>query len=54
LVSPNPTYSFLGWVAIMTGISWEPRKITFACRRCGEAFDRIDDPAEIKSVRLFG
>lgn len=54
MVSPNPKYSFLGWVAILIGISWEPESIDFTCRRCGEAFDRLTDPAEIKKVRLFG
>ena len=54
MVSPNPKYSFLGWVAILTGISWEPQHIDFTCRRCGKTFDRMTDQAEIKRVRLFG
>lgn len=54
MVSPNPKYSFVGWVAILTGISWEPQHIDFTCRRCGQTFDRMTDPAEIKRVRLFG
>lgn len=54
MVSPNPKYSFGGWVAILTGISWEPQHITFECRRCGETFDRLDDRAEISKVKLFG
>lgn len=54
MVSPSPTYSFLGWVAILIGISWEAEAIDFTCRRCGQTFDRLTDPAAIKRVRLFG
>jgi len=54
MVSPNPKYSFMGWVAILTGISWEPQYIDFTCRRCSQTFDRMTDPAEIERVRLFG
>jgi hypothetical protein len=54
MVSASPSYSFIGWAAILTGISWEPTSISFVCRRCDQTFETIRDPAEMKKVRLYG
>ena len=54
MVSPAADYSFIGWVAILTGISWEPKAVTFTCRRCDQVLETVSDPVEMKKVRLFG
>jgi hypothetical protein len=54
MVSPLAEYSFVGWCFILVGCSWEPRSITFQCRVCEENVERIDDPREMKTIRLAG
>ncbi len=54
MVSANPQYSFIGWCAILTGISWEPTSAAFTCRRCDETFETVSDPTELKKLRLYG
>jgi hypothetical protein len=54
MVSPSATYSFIGWCAILTGVSWEPKTVSFVCRRCSETVETVADPVEMKKIRLFG
>ena len=54
MVSPSGEYTFLGWVAIMLGISADPIAIRYQCRRCDAIVDRTTDPAVIAETRLWG
>lgn len=54
MVSPSGEYSFLGWVAILLGISAEPKSIKFQCRQCDTIIERSKDPAVISQTRLWG
>jgi hypothetical protein len=44
MVSDEPEYTFVGWVAMMVGISARPTLVKWRCRRCNELFDRSSDP----------
>lgn len=45
MVSDEEVHGVLGWVAVLTGISWPPRRIDYRCRRCGKVFASvIPDP----------
>jgi len=52
MVSASPQYSFPGWCAILIGISWEPRSVSFTCRRCDQTIEKTSDPHEIKQLRV--
>lgn len=45
MVSDEPEYTFIGWVAMLVGISARPTLVKYRCRRCHELFDRSKDPA---------
>jgi hypothetical protein len=44
MVSPENHYSFVGRVILMLGISVEPVKVTYQCRKCWKIFDESSDP----------
>ena len=50
MVSPVPTYTAWGtfWITLM-GVSATPIRIDFRCRICGEVFDFIHNPQELKN-----
>lgn len=41
MVSDEEVHGVLGWVAVLTGISWPPRRIDYRCRRCGKVFAQV-------------
>jgi len=45
MVSDEPVYTFVGWFAILIGISARPTRIKYRCRRCQEVFHQTTDPA---------
>lgn len=45
MVSDEPEYTPIGWVAMLVGISARPTLVKYRCRRCNELFDRSADPA---------
>ena len=49
MVSADPTYTAWGtfWITLM-GVSSVPIRIDFRCRVCGETFDFIRNPEELK------
>ena len=49
MVSQLPTYTAWGtfWITLL-GVSATPIRLDFKCRICGEVFDFILDPAELK------
>lgn len=44
MVSDEPDYSFIGWVAVMVGISARPKVVRYRCRRCNQVFHVTRDP----------
>ena len=50
MVSAVPTYTAWGtfWITLM-GVSATPIRIDFRCRICGDVFDFIHDPQELKN-----
>ena len=49
MVSKLPTYTAWGtfWITLL-GVSATPIRLDFKCRICGEVFDFIIDPTELK------
>ena len=45
MVSADGEYTFVGWVALMFGISARPTRVNYHCRRCDKVFERTTDPA---------
>lgn len=45
MVSDEADYSFIGWVAVLIGISARPTLVKYRCRRCNEVFHQTRDPA---------
>lgn len=41
MVSDEEVHGVLGRVAVLTGISWPPRRIDYRCRRCGKVFASV-------------
>lgn len=37
MVSPDPTYTWIGWFTVTFGITTKPKTMAFRCRACGEA-----------------
>jgi hypothetical protein len=54
MVSADPTYSGIGWAAILTGISAPAKSMAFKCRVCDDVIETITDPEEMKKVRIYG
>jgi hypothetical protein len=44
MVSPENHYTLVGKVILMLGISVEPVKVTYQCRKCWKVFDETTDP----------
>jgi hypothetical protein len=44
MVSAENHYTFLGTCVLMLGISVEPVKVTYQCRKCWQVFDQTTDP----------
>jgi hypothetical protein len=49
MVSAENHYSLLGRMILMLGISVEPVKVTYQCRRCWKIFDETRDPGVLRS-----
>ena len=47
MVSGEGQYTFLGWAAMLFGISAVPTRIDYRCRRCGKVFDQTEDPEKL-------
>ncbi|MFO0613413.1 MAG: hypothetical protein U0414_12530 [Polyangiaceae bacterium] len=54
MVSASGEYTFLGWCAILFGISAKPRAIRFQCRVCDQLIHRATDEQTIAETRLWG
>lgn len=52
MVSASPSYSFAGWCAILIGVSWPPKSVSFTCRRCSQTIDKTTNREEIKKLRV--
>lgn len=48
-IVPKPSYSTFGWILVGIGISHPPVEVRFECDKCGEVFERIDDPKTLKN-----
>jgi hypothetical protein len=46
-------YTGGSWVRLFTGVSAQPKKGTFRCRECGEAFETTTDPAILCQYRRY-
>ena len=44
MVTADAEYTFVGWVALLLGISARPTRINYHCRRCDQTFERTTDP----------
>ena len=44
MVQRAPHYGFMGWAAVLFGISMVPSRIDYRCRRCGVVLDSTTDP----------
>lgn len=49
MVSAEPEYTFLGWIAMAVGISASPERIRYRCRRCDQVLEETRDPAVLKA-----
>jgi hypothetical protein len=47
MVSARNHYSFRRQLVVVLGVSVEPNKVSFECRRCGEVFDQSTDKADL-------
>jgi hypothetical protein len=47
-VSPENHYTFAGSLILMLGISVEPVKVTYQCRKCWKVFDETTDPKDLR------
>lgn len=54
MVSANAEYTIVGWCMILIGISAKPTAVSFVCRTCAQRVDRVTDPAEIATIRIWG
>jgi hypothetical protein len=50
MVSPENHYSWLGTVILLLGISVEPVKVTYTCRKCWKVFDETRDPEVMRGA----
>lgn len=50
-VVAKPSYGFWAWLALLNGISGQPKKITWQCRRCGDVLGETRDPRKLSSFR---
>jgi hypothetical protein len=48
MVSPENHYTFKQKFILMLGVSVEPVKISFRCRKCWKVFEETTDPADLK------
>jgi hypothetical protein len=44
MVSAENHYTFLRSLILMLGVSVEPVKVTYQCRKCWQVFDQTTDP----------
>ncbi len=54
LVSPEPNYTFGGWMLILIGITAAPTQVRFVCRSCTKVIEVVTDRTEIEGIRLYG
>lgn len=50
---PDLRYGVGGWLNFFSGISAQPKAITFRCAKCGEAFETSRDPAVLRAFRRY-
>ena len=43
IIDTRNSYSFWGWLGVLTGISIRPRKVTYWCTRCNIAIGESQD-----------
>lgn len=48
MVSPRNHYTFWRHLILMLGVSVEPIRVTFECRKCWQVFDEETDPAVMR------
>lgn len=53
-VVPSTTYSFLGWLPVLFGISTLPKAVVIRCDRCKTVFERHTDAETLKRFRYVG
>jgi len=51
MVSPVPTYTFLGWFLVVLGISAPMTKMEFRCRTCDQVIETTTDVAIMEQYR---
>ena len=50
MVSPENHYTFLRTLILALGISVEPVKVTYQCRKCWKVFDETTDPKDLSAA----
>lgn len=50
MVSAENHYTFGRSLILMLGISVEPVKVTYQCRKCWKVFDETTDPKDLRSA----
>lgn len=52
MVSAEPKYGFWQMIVVIMGISQQPRRIEYRCRRCDQVFDATEDvPRHVQEDR---
>ena len=49
MIQREPRYGFGAWFALLFGISIEPSRIDFRCRKCGKVVYKLEDPDVLKT-----
>ena len=52
-IRPAFKHGPFAWTLLFTGVSAEPKGITFRCAVCGEAFETTTDPRVRKEFRRY-
>jgi hypothetical protein len=51
MVSPVPSYTFLGWCLVILGISAPMTQMVFRCRTCDQVIETTTDVETMESYR---
>ncbi len=52
-IRPDLTYGAGAWLRMFSGISGQPRQITFRCADCGDAFETTRDARVLQEFRRY-
>jgi hypothetical protein len=52
-IRPDLRYGALAWLRLFSGISGQPREITFRCAACGEAFETTREARILSEFRRY-